>query len=410
MTERNNDIPREDEGFESDTLEHNQDDTTEKTMEEPVKPTGSRSKKYDTRKKENNMVRKIVLIITSALVVTLVIAGISFYNFFKSSLKPLDPKNTDLVQVEIPIGSNSKNIGQILEKDKVIKSGLVFSYYVKMNNITDFQAGFYQMAPSMTLDEITKNLQEGGTDEPEALADAKITIPEGYTVEQIADLMEKNTDLKKKDFMDVMEDDAFFNEMVEKYPDLLTSAKEAKEVRYRLEGYLYPATYNYYKDVPLTNIVEQMIAKTNQVMTPLYEPLKEKKLTVQEALTLASLVEKEGVSQSDRQQIAQVFFNRIAIDMPLQSDIAVLYAMNEHKVMLSEADTLIDSPYNLYVHPGTGPGPFNNPGEESVMAVLNPQANDNIYFLADVDTGKVYYAKDYEEHLRLKEKYIDDKQ
>lgn len=366
------------------------------------------SVKYNNRKKENNMVKKIVIIISVALIATIVIAGFSFYSFFKSSLKPLDPKNDKLVQVEIPIGSSSKQIGQVLEKNKIIKSGLVFAYYVKMNNLSDFQAGYYQMSPNMTLDDISKNLQAGGSAEPESLADAKVTIPEGYSIDQVAKLFEKTTNVKEDEFLALMKDEAFFNEMVEKYPKLLTSAKEAKDVRYPLEGYLYPATYNYYKDKDLKEIVEQMIVKSDQVMAQYYDAIEEKDMTVQEVLSLASLVEKEGVSEEDRRKIAQVFFNRLEIDMPIQSDISILYAMDEHKVHLSNKDTQVDSPYNLYINKGTGPGPFNNPSEQAISAVMNPTPNDFIYFLADVSTGKVYYAQTYEEHLELKRQYIDE--
>lgn len=390
-------------------LDNNVDESVD--IEEPISRNRRRENtpKYNTRKKENNMVKKIVIIISVALVLTITIAGFSFYSFFKSSLKPLNPKDDKLVQVNIPIGSSSKQIGQVLEKEKIIKSGLVFSYYVKMNNLTDFQAGYYQMAPNMTLDEISKNLQAGGTAEPEALADGKITIVEGYSIDQVADLFEKNAGVKKDDFLALMNDEEFFNQMVEKYPKLLSSAKEAKDVRYKLEGYLYPATYNYYEDKGLKDVVEQMISKMDEVMTPYYDAIEEKKLTVQQVLSLASLVEKEGVSEEDRRQIAQVFFNRLEIDMPIQSDISILYAMDEHKVHLSNKDTQVDSPYNLYINKGTGPGPFNNPSQEAIDAVMNPTPNDYIYFLADVSTGKVYYAATYEEHLELKRIYIDEK-
>lgn len=364
---------------------------------------------YKGRKKENNMVKKIVLIIVAVLIMTLSIAGFFAYQYFTSSLKPLDSKNEKLIQVEIPQGSSSKQIGQILEKNKIIKSGLVFSYYVKMNNKADFQAGYYQMSPSMTLEAITDSLQEGGTDEPVSLADAKITIPEGYSVDQIAELFSKETKLSKDDFLDVMKDEEFFNELVTKYPDLLESAKNAKDTRYRLEGYLYPATYYYYKDVPIKDMITQMVDKTNQVLAPYYDQIKAKKMTVQEVLTLASLVEKEGVTPEDRRKIAQVFLNRLAIDMPIQSDISILYAMDEHKVHLSEKDTQVDSPYNLYINKGTGPGPFNNPSQQAIESVLNPEETDALYFLADVSTGKVYYAKTYDEHLVNKKEYIDDK-
>lgn len=402
---------------------HNDEGSTE--VEEQVKPVENetrkeqrsnktnkseeQSTKYETRKKENNMVRKIVVSLLLALSVVLGIAGFSMYKFFAASLKPLNSKDEQLIQVEIPIGSSSKQIGQILESDHIIKSGLVFSYYVKMNNKTDFQAGFYQMSPSMTLDEITSSLEQGGTSEPVSLADAKITIPEGYTVEQIAEVFNETTDITTKEFMELMADEAYFNSLVELYPELLTSAKDAKNVRFRLEGYLYPATYYYYDDMELKDVVTQMVAKSNEVMTPYYGTIKEKGLTVQEVLTLASLAEKEGVTYEDRQKISQVFFNRLNIDMPIQSDIAVLYALEEHKVHLSNEDTLVESDYNLYIHPGTGPGPFNNPSIEAIEAVLNPSETDALYFLADVTTGKVYYAETYDEHLALKKEYIDDK-
>ena len=394
--------------------EINQTENKESQLETEKRRKKHRSKSrdeasYKGRKKENNMVKKIVLIIVAALIITLSVAGFFAYQYFTSSLKPLDSKNQKLVQIEIPQGSSSKQIGQILEKNKIIKSGLVFSYYVKMNNKGNFQAGYYQMSPSMTLDDITNNLEEGGTDEPVSLADAKLTIPEGYSVDQIADLFNKKTKLAKDEFLEVMKDEAFFNELVEKYPELLTSAKEAKDTRYRLEGYLYPATYYYYKDVPIKDMVTQMVDKTNQVLAPYYDQIKEKKMTVQQVLTLASLVEKEGVTPEDRRKIAQVFLNRLAIDMPIQSDISILYAMDEHKVHLSEKDTQIDSPYNLYINKGTGPGPFNNPSQQAIESVLNPEETDALYFLADVSTGKVYYAKTYDEHLANKKEYIDDK-
>ncbi len=368
---------------------------------------------YQERERENRVVRKIVGAVVTVLIVTLLIAAFTGYRYFKAGLEPLDTSNKKLVQVEVPLGSTSKDIGQILEQSKVIKSGLVFSYYVKTNNLSDFQAGFYQMAPNMTLKEITQMLKEGGTDEPEALADARLTIPEGYSISEIADLFAKKTDVTRDDFLNLMKDEKYFNTLAGKYPELLMSAKSAKDVRYRLEGYLFPATYNYYKEGKLEDLVEQMVVKTNNVLSQYQTQLDEihqtKKLSTQQVLTLASLVEKEGVSDEDRRNIAQVFFNRLDMDMPLQSDISVLYAMEKHKVHLSNKDTQTDSPYNLYINKGTGPGPFNSPSEAAIQAVLNPEYNDYLYFLADVTDGNVYYAKTYEEHLDQKKQYIDDK-
>ncbi len=358
------------------------------------------------RRKEDRVVRKIVYILTIGILIVAGILAISGYNYVSAGLKPLDKNDKKLVQVEVPSGSSNRQIGDILEEGEVIRDGMVFNFYTKFKNLTNFQAGYYQFSPNMTLDQISKELQQGGSAEP--LDDAsKLTIPEGYDVDKIASLVAKKTDFKKEDFIKVMKDDKFFEQLKTQYPDLLTDAGNAKDVRYRLEGYLFPATYNVHKNRSLEDLVIQMVDTTNQILTPYYSQIKEKGLNVQEVMTLASLVEKEGVTQSDRKKIAQVFFNRIEAQMPLQSDISILYALGEHKEVVTIKDTEVDSPYNLYTNTGYGPGPFDNPSQEAILAVLDPTENDYIYFVADISTGKVYYAKTYEEHMELVEKYVN---
>lgn len=358
------------------------------------------------RRKEDRVVRKIVYILTIGILIVAGVLAISGYNYVSAGLKPLDRNDKKLVQVEVPSGSSNRQIGDILEDGDVIRDGMVFNFYTKFKNLTNFQAGYYQFSPNMTLDQISKELQQGGSAEP--LDDAsKLTIPEGYDVDQIASLVAKKTDFKKEDFIKVIKDDKFFDQLKAQYPDLLTDAGNAKDVRYRLEGYLFPATYNVHKSKSLEDLVTQMVDTTNQVLTPYYSQIKEKGMTVQEVMTLASLVEKEGVTQSDRKNIAQVFFNRIATGMPLQSDISILYALGEHKEFVYNKDLEVDSPYNLYKNTGYGPGPFDNPSQEAILAVLDPTDNDYVYFVADISTGKVYYAKTYEEHMELVEKYVN---
>lgn len=358
------------------------------------------------RRKEDRVVRKIVYILTVGILIVAGILAISGYNYVSAGLKPLDKNDKKLVQVEVPSGSSNRQIGDILEEGEVIRDGMVFNFYTKFKNLTNFQAGYYQFSPNMTLDQISKELQQGGSAEP--LDDAsKLTVPEGYDVDKIASLVAKKTDFKKEDFIKVMKDDKFFDQLKAQYPDLLTDAGNAKDVRYRLEGYLFPATYNVHKNRSLEDLVTQMVDTTNQILTPYYSQIKEKGLNVQEVMTLASLVEKEGVTQSDRKKIAQVFFNRIEAQMPLQSDISILYALGEHKEVVTIKDTEVDSPYNLYTNTGFGPGPFDNPSQEAILAVLDPTENDYIYFVVDISTGKVYYAKTYEEHMELVEKYVN---
>ncbi|MBP1046374.1 endolytic transglycosylase MltG [Enterococcus sp. BWM-S5] len=360
------------------------------------------------RGKEDRIVNRIVLLVISVLVLVVAVFGFTFYKYVNDGLQPLNKDDSDLVQVHVPEGSSNKQIASILEENKVIKSGMVFNYYIKFKNLTDFQAGYYQMSPDMTLDEIGAMLKAGGTAEPTQIADGKVTIPEGYDIDKIGTAIEENTDFKKTDFIALMENADYFNAMNAKYPDLLGSAAAAEGVRYRLEGYLFPATYDYYKETSLQDFVEQMIVKTNSVIEPYVPTISAQGMTIQDVLSLAALVEKEGVEEGDRRNIAQVFFNRMAIDMPLQSDISILYALGEHKEKVYNKDLEVDSPYNLYKNTGYGPGPVDSPSEQAISAVLNPEENNYLYFVADITTGKVYFAETYEEHLELVEQYVNN--
>ncbi|MFW8618362.1 endolytic transglycosylase MltG [Enterococcus innesii] len=357
------------------------------------------------RSKEDKIVNKIVLIVVLVFLVIGGILGFSAYRYVTSSLQPLDPDDTEKVTIVIPSGSSNKAIGEILEDENIIKSGMIFNYYTKFNNLTGFQAGTYHFSPNMTLEAISEQLQKG---EGSVTSDAKVTIPEGFDVDQIGDALAEATNISKDDFLALMESDEFFEKMKATYPDLLASAGDAQGVRYRLEGYLFPATYDYYTGNTLEEVVTQMVDKSNAVMSKYFDQIAQKEMTVQEVLTLASLVEKEGSKLEDRKNIAQVFFNRLAIDMPLQSDISILYALGEHKELVTYEDTQVDSPYNLYVHTGYGPGPFNNPSEAAIQAVLDPTPNNYYYFVADIHTQEVYFAETYEQHMQLVEQYVNN--
>ncbi|HLQ39374.1 MAG TPA: endolytic transglycosylase MltG [Tetragenococcus sp.] len=379
------------------------DNRTSNKKNQPSNKPKDIKKRRNNRKKEDRVVRKIVLIIVLALVIVGGVFGFSSYRYVKSSLEPVSEESDKTIAVNIPIGSSNKQIGEILERNKIIKSGLVFNYYTKFNNYDGFQAGKYVFSPSMTLDELANHLKKGTS----ASGQVKFTIPEGYDVDQIATSLAKTTRFKKKDFLALIKDEDFFKELKETYPDLLEDASKSKDVRYRLEGYLFPATYDANQNVSLKELVTQMVAKSDEIMSNYYEDIDKSDLNVHEVLTLASLVEKEGVTDEDRKMIAQVFFNRIDADMPLQSDISVLYALGEHKEKVYNKDLQVDSPYNLYQNTGYGPGPFNNPSQEAIEAVLNPTDNNYLYFVADVSTGEVYYANTFDEHNELVEKYVN---
>lgn len=362
--------------------------------------------KVAERQQEKKMVNKIVLSIITILFLLLVVLGVVGYHYVTTSLEPLNASSKEEIQVEIPSGASSADISRILEKDKVIKSASVFSFYIKLNNETDFQAGYYLFSPSMTLDEIIHSLQEGGS--PVAFDGTKILVQEGVTVEQIADSIEKSTDFTAAEFLKIVQDPKFLADLQTKYPELLSNAMDAKDTRYVLEGYLFPATYDFTEEMSLKEVVENMVKKTDEVMQEYYTAIQEKHLTVHEVMTLASLIEREGNTYEDRTKIASVFFNRLEAEMPLQSDISVLYALNKHKEVVTYKDLEVDSPYNLYKNTGYGPGPFDSPSQDSIKAVLNTAETNYLYFLADTKTGKVYFSRTYTEHQELIDEYITE--
>lgn len=373
------------------------------------------------RQKTDNLAKRISLILISAIILVLLMAGFFGYRFVKSSINPLDKNDTDYVQVEIPEGSGNKLIGQILEKAGVIKSGQVFNYYSKFKNYTNFQSGYYNLQKSMSLDDIADALQKGGSAQPTKPVLGKILITEGYTIKQISKAIESNANTKKtsdktpfssKDFLKLIQSDDFIAKMQAKYPKLLANLPSKSSAKYQLEGYLFPATYNYYKETSLESLAEEMISTMNQNLSDYYDMIAAKNLTVNEVLTVASLVEKEGSTDEDRRNIASVFYNRLNAGMPLQSNIAILYAMDKlgSKTTLAEdaaIDTSIDSPYNIYTNTGLMPGAVDSPGLSAIKATVTPASTDYYYFVADVKTGKVYYAKTYEEHASNVEKYVN---
>ncbi|KMY50894.1 endolytic transglycosylase MltG [Peribacillus loiseleuriae] len=355
---------------------------------------------------EARIVRKIIMIVMLVIVVVAACVGIGGYLYVQSALNPADPDNQKIQEVEIPIGSSVGNISTILAEQGIIKNAKIFKYYIKFKNESGFQAGSYKLASSMTLPEIIKSLKTG-----KVVMDAqlKITIPEGKQLVQIAHIVAEKTNQDPKDVFEQMNDKAFIDKMRAKYPDLLTDEIYGKKVRYPLEGYLFPATYDFYEEKPsLDMIVTEMLKKTDEVLAQYKDEMNEKQFSNHKLLTLASLIEEEATARVDRDMISSVFFNRMKIDMPLQTDPTVLYAKGQHQEKVLYKDLEVNSPYNTYQNKGLTPGPIANAGTVSIEAALNPAASDYLYFLA-TSTGEVVYAKTLDEHNQNKAKYITNK-
>ncbi|HEM2809247.1 TPA: endolytic transglycosylase MltG [Streptococcus suis] len=371
---------------------------------------------------QDKTAKRIVSVIMSVVVLALLITGITGFLWVKSSLEPINAKATETVQVEIPEGSSTLDIGKILVENKLIKNATVFNYYSKIKSYNNFQSGYYNLYQNMSVDDIAKALQESGTPTPQKEPLGKILIVEGYTLAQIAQAVTNNTKTEDKNdttpftseqFMATVTNQDFINRMVAAYPQLFASLPAADSgVINRLEGYLFPAVYEYSEDTTIEDLVEQMIAAMDARLQPYYETIAAKNLTVNEVLTLASLVEKEGSTDEDRRNIASVFFNRINAGMPLQSNIAILYAqgkLGQETTLAEDAgiDTNIDSPYNIYWKTGLMPGPVDSPSVSAIDAVMNASTTDYLYFVADVTTGTVYFAKTIEEHDQNVAKYVN---
>ncbi len=395
---------------------------------EPIKVEESQprrrthSKNKQKQKKQDRTAKRIVAVVMS-LVVVFFLATCTFGFFWvKSSLEPINTEAKKTIQVEIPEGSSTKEIANILFENDLIKNATVFNYYSKIKSYNNYQSGFYNLSQSMSVDDLAKALQESGTPTAQEEPAGKVLIVEGYTLTQIANSVTLNaktddktdkTPFTSEEFLATVTNQEFIDRMVATYPNLFASLPAADSgVIYRLEGYLFPAVYDYYDDTTIEDLVEQMISTTNARLQPYYEAIANKNLTVNEVLTLASLVEKEGSTDEDRRNIASVFFNRLNAEMPLQSNIAILYAQGKlgEETTLAEdtnIDTSIESPYNIYWRAGLMPGPVNSPSLSAIEAVLNENATDYYYFVADVTTGTVYFANTIEEHDQNVATYVN---
>lgn len=359
--------------------------------------------------------------ISLLIFLALISAGGYFgYQYVQSSLLPVDANSKEYVTVQIPEGSNVQEIGSTLEHSGVIKHGVIFAFYAKYKNYSDLKAGYYNLQKSMSTEDIIKELQKGGTPEPQAPSLANLTIPEGYTIDQIAQAvgqLEGNFKeaLTADAFLTKVQDETFIAQEVAKYPNLLGSLPTKESgVRYRLEGYLFPATYSIKESTTIESLIDEMLSAMDKALSNHYSAIKEKNLTVNELLTIASIVEKEGAQTEDRKKIAGVFYNRLNLGMPLQSNIAILYAQGKlgQKISLADdagIDTNIDSPFNVYTRLGLMPGPVDSPSLDAIEASVNQTKSEYLYFVANVEDGKVYFATTKDEHDQNVAQHINSK-
>ena len=393
----------------------------EKKAVEEMSATPRRSRRETVKSTKKKKSGFKAFFISLLIFLGLISAGAYFgYQYVQSSLQPVDASSKQYVTVQIPEGANVQTIGSTLEKSGLIKHGVIFAFYAKYKNYSDLKSGYYNLQKSMSTEDIIHELQKGGTAEAQEPALANLTIPEGYTIDQIAQAVgQLQGDFKEpltaEAFLAKVQDDNFISQEVAKYPSLLESLPTKESgVRYRLEGFLFPATYSIKESTTIESLIDEMLAAMDKTLAPHYSTIKSKNLTVNELLTIASLVEKEGAKTEDRKLIAGVFYNRLNLGMPLQSNIAILYAQGKlgQKISLADdagIDTSINSPYNVYTNLGLMPGPVDSPSLDAIESSINQTKSENLYFVADVTDGKVYYASNKEEHDRNVAEHVNSK-
>lgn len=292
------------------------------------------------------------------------------------------------IYFEVHAGMTANEIGTRLEEKGIIESKFEFWWAAKLNDASEkFKVGTYAFHAGMEPGEVIRELMRGQT------VTIQFTIPEGFTVEDIAKRLEAQGIVKKDDFLSAAKTYHPYD-----YID------PPQNVRYDAEGFLFPDTYIIGGDTGVKDILDMMSKDFDQRLTPeMRRRAKAKNLSIFELITLASLVEKEARYDEDRAIIAQVFFKRLEVGMPLQSDATLQYLLDAPKEDVLISDTKIDSPYNTYQHAGLPPGPVANPGLASIEAVLDPADTDYLYFVADRE-GHNFYSYTYSEHMETVER------
>ena len=333
------------------------------------------------------------LLLVVLLAVILLILGISWVYL----ASPVDKNDKKDIEVEITKGISVVKISTILKEEKLIRSKTLFKVYIKLYSNKTLKAGNYMLNRSMSLSEIVEVLEEGSKFDSSTL---KLTFKEGQRITDYAKVVADSTNNNYEDVIAIFKDKNYMSELINKYW-FLTNNILQDGIYYPLEGYLAPDTY-YFKDsdVDTKEIIERMLDEMNKELTEYRVSLGN---NVHYYLTMASIVELEGKTLEDRQNIMGVFNNRISAGMHLGSDVTTYYAFQASmSTKLTSEQYNTANPYNTRPTSKVGPpiGPICNPDLTSIQASINPINNNYLYFVAD-SNGKVYYSRTIDEQNKV---------
>ncbi|MDR3543335.1 MAG: endolytic transglycosylase MltG [Desulfosporosinus sp.] len=318
------------------------------------------------------------------IILVLVVVSLGFLSCWTWATRPYSSTG-DSEKITISQGMTVDQLAEKLQQRHIIRSAWAFRMLAWLRPANfKLYVGDYQLAPTMSPAEIINDLLKSGTEF------TRVTIPEGYTTDQIIALLVQKGIGSKEEFTKVITDDSF------PYPFLQGTPKGI----HRLEGYLFPNTYYIYVNTSPHAVIDLLLQQFAKEITPeVQKQLAVTKLSISQWVTLSSLVEKEAVKESDRPLIASVIMNRLKINQPLQIDATIQFLLSTPKPKLLNKDLQIPSPYNTYLHKGLPPGPIANPGDASLQAALHPAQTNFLYYVAKKD-GYHVFAKTYAEHLK----------
>lgn len=331
---------------------------------------------------------------TIVIVLIVILGGAAVYTY--NQMQPVSTSSAS-VKVEIKSGAGTSKIADLLKQEGLIKNSLMFKVYLKMKSEgAKFQAGVYELSPGMTYDQIIGKLNSGDVVKADMV---HFTIPEGYTLKQMADKLSQEGIVNKDRFLKLAKDPEGI-----KVPLLREFPANDKQI-YRLEGLLFPETYELKKgsseaDI-MTRMLEELQAKLDGI--PDWKArLEKRKLTLPELMTVASLIEREVVVDTERKKVASVIYNRLEKGMKLEIDATVQYLLGKPKERLLNSDLRKkDSPYNTYLYKGLPPGPIASPSVKSIEAALEPDTTDYLFYVTKKDGSQEHlFAKTYAEHLK----------
>ncbi len=329
------------------------------------------------------LVRRPETIQSLALLLVIFILGFSFY-----TMELIKPASMDGKIVHISPGSSTTQIANLLAREDVIRSPIFFRLLVVLSGRADnLKAGYYYFPEGANLFDVIEQISQGRS------LSYRVTIPEGLTLEEIASKIEEAGGVPAEDFLQAAE---------EMDVDLSYLPDEDFSGDYRLQGYLFPATYTFPMGSSAREIIMKMVARFNEELSKeMKEQAEEKGFTIHELITIASMVEREARLDEERPLISAVIHNRLELGMYLQIDATVQYALPEWRSRLLYEDLRVDSPYNTYLYQGLPPGPIASPGRSSIQAAFYPADVDYLFYVARPD-GSHFFSRTYEDHLHFR--------